>query len=911
MTKPGACLVKPPGGSDRGMPPWHTHAARLRRALPLAALGLCLSCVFWLGRQPSTLHPSHIHAWNTAKVMALAENLEFARGLQFTQRNRDADGSIRYDMYNRFPIGGPALVKLAIWPFEGDMSAQLAAARALMLAFFCGSALLAYSALFRLVGSRPIALAATLLAFASYYMLAYNDIVTNEVGMDVFALLLVFHAMVMFRGRATRRGEPAGDALALRKSAVTGLSKRRFGWLLATICVALLLGWHVFALLAAFVMVGLAGEARAAWQRPAPAASRRRLVPRLGAVALATLRSRITLLAVFSVLFGASVLGCNLAVEHAHMAGPGQERGADNMGAGARAPLPTWQSILRRTGLGDGLGGFLRPVGWDPQAQGRARQPSFLKWQFHRIGVMVVPVAAAGIGGLALADEVDWKYAETPPLTGLGIAATAVCFAGLFLRGRPPERSGARDGGLLAVLALSGFCWTIPMHKNTVWITHDFEACMYIGLALVLFTLLGVGLRQIWRAATGAAVPGVLAVAGAAFAALVFAVSSHRMAQDATRSAEAAQPTVLAEFETIRTLARGKDVLVAATWFELGSRPVSAYGGVSEGMLAPASTWWYLAGTVLHYGLNLTKAARVEASGGVDFVLSFERVDAPLLTPAHRFAFLYDAGGVADAIAAARRRSHDAIAAHEPLVRGPLDLHLLPVVPHTRASATRGGRGGDLALAYLKHPCRPEDLHGVFFLEVTPANVADLPPLLRRTGREFVRFKPGDYFGLFEDKCLFRKPLPSYPVRSIRTGRLTWGDRSGWEVRARIDLHNLRRARDATDVAVPAARGAFDVHLRDGTLTYVRFPCARGDIMDRFFLHITPARPRLGRSAADPVGFANLDFDFNEHGARFNGSCVATRSLPDHEIARVSTGQFDSSGEVRWRVTLGTGSGLK
>ena len=905
MTKPSACLVKPPGGSDRGMPPWHTRAAHLRRALPLATLGLCLSCVFWFGPQPGTLNPSHVHAWNTAKVMALAENLEFASGLQFTQRNRDADGSIRYDMYNRFPIGGPALVKLAIWPFEGDLSAQLAAARTLMLAFFCGSALLAYAALFRLVGSRPIALAATLLAFASYYMLAYNDVVTNEVGMDVFALLLVFHAMVLFRGRAAAgRDGKAGTGAAL--------SKRRFVWLLGTVCVALLLGWHVFALLAAFVTVGLAGEACMAWRRPAPAVSRRRLVPRLGAVALAMLRSRITLLAVFSVLFGASVLGCNLAVEYAHLAGPKQERGAQDMDKGAvRAPLPTWQSILRRTGLGDGLEGLLRPVDWDPEAQGRARQPSFLKWQFHRIGVMVVPVAAAGIGGLALADEVDWKFAETPPLTGLGIAATAVCFAGLFLRGRPPERSGAPGRGLLAVLALSGFCWTIPMHRNTVWITHDFEACMYIGLALVLFTLLGVGVRQVWRAATGTAVPGVLAVAGAALAALVFTVSSYRTAEDATRRADAAQPAVLAEFETIRTLARGKDVLVAATWFELGSGANPAHGGVSAGMLAPASTWWYLAGTVLHYGLNLTKAARVEASGGIDFVLTFERVDAPLLTPAHRFAFLYDAGGVADAIAAARRRSHDAIAAHEPLVRGPLDLHLLPVVPHARSSATRGGRGGDLALAYLKRPCRPEDLHGVFFLEVTPANVTDLPPLLRRTGREFVRFKPGDYFGLFEDKCLFRKPLPPYPVRSIRTGRLIWGDRPGWEVRARIDLHNLRRARDAADVAVPAGRGAFDVHLRDGTLTYVRVPCARGDIVDRFFLHITPARPMLGRSAADPVGFANLDFDFNEHGARFNGECVLTRTLPDYEVARVSTGQFDSSGEVRWRVTLGTGSGLK
>ena len=894
MTEPGASSIKPLGGSGRAVPPRHTRAARLRRALPLATLGLSLSCVFWFGGATAHLYGNHIHAWNTARWMALAENLEFASGLQFTQRNRDADGSIRYDMYNRFPIGGTALVKLVIWPFQGDMSAQLAAARMLMLAFFCGSALLAYSALFRLVGSRPIALAATLLAFASYYMLAYNDVVNNEVGMDVFALLLVFHAMVLFRGSAAAgRAGKAGTGVAL--------SKRRFAWLLATVCVALLLGWHVFGLLAAFAMVGLAGEARAAWRRHAPAASRRRLVPRLGVVALAMLRSRVTLLAVFSVLFGASALGCNLAVEHAHMAGPAGPtlEDAEDTGVGSVYALPAWQAVLRRTGLGDGLEGLLPPVGWDP----------FWKWQFHRVGVMVVPVAATGIGGLALANEWDWKHAETPPLTGLGIGATAVCFAGLFLRGRRPERCAGR--GLLAVLALSGFCWSIPMHRNTVWATHDFEACMYIGMALVFFALLGVGVRHVWRAATGAPVPGVAAVAGASVAALIFAGSSYRMAQDAAWRPDAAQPAVLSEFETIRALARGKDVLVAATRFELGARPTPADGGVAAGMLAPQSTWWYLASAVLHYAPALTDAARVEARGGIDFVLTFERVDAPLLTPAHRFAFLYDAGGVADAIADARRRSHDAIAAREPLARGAFDLHLLPVAPHARASATRGARGGDLALAYLKRPCRPEDLHGIFFLEVTPVHVADLPPLLRRAGRHFVRFKPGDYFGLFEDTCLFRKPLPPYPVRSIRTGRLVWGDRPGWEVEVRIDLHNLRRDRDVVGGPAPAGRGVFDVHLRGRTLTYVRASCAAGaDTADRFFLHVTPARP--GRCCATGRrGFANLDFDFHEHGARFNGDCVATRTLPDYEIARVATGQFDSSGTIRWQVTFGTGSGFR
>ena len=427
---------------------------------------------------------------------------------------------------------------------------------------------------------------------------------------------------------------------------------------------------------------------------------------------------------------------------------------------------------------------------------------------------------------------------------------------------------------------------------------------MYIGMSLVLFTLFGAGVRRLWRAAMGAVAPGGAGVAGAVLAALVFVGSNHRMAQDATGRADAAQLGVLAEFEAIHALVRGKDVLVAATWSELGGDRGQAFGGVRAVMKSIPSTWWYLAGAVLHYAQDWTKAARLEAGGGIDLVLTFERIDAPVYTPAHRFAFLYHAGGVAEAIAANRRRAYGAIAARTPLAHSGFELHLLPLAPHARASATRGFRDGDWALAYLKQPCRPEDLRGRFFLEVTPANTADLPPLLRGAGRDLVLFKPSDHFGLFEDKCLFRAPLPPYPVRSIKTGRYAAAGLPGWEVRARIDLHTLRRDRDAVRGAVPAARGVFDVHLRDRTLIYTRAPCAGADSLDRFLLHVTPARPEALSPRRRPIGFANLDFGFTEHGARFHGDCVATRALPDYEIARISTGQIDARGEITWRVAL-------
>ena len=165
----------------------------------------------------------------------MAEHFSFSEGVVYFQKTRRADDTIRLSLYNRFPIANVALLKLATAPFAGDLSAQLIAARALWLAFWCGAAVLLYLAIARLIGSRAIALSATLLAFSSQTMLDYNDMVGHESSADLFAVLLVFHGMVLFSEAPTRR----------------------FPQLLIKTCVALLLGWHVYALLLPFVTFGL------------------------------------------------------------------------------------------------------------------------------------------------------------------------------------------------------------------------------------------------------------------------------------------------------------------------------------------------------------------------------------------------------------------------------------------------------------------------------------------------------------------------------------------------------------------------------------------------------------------------------------------------------------------------------
>ena len=93
-----------------------------------------------------------------------------------------------------------------------------------------------------------MALAATLLAFASFYSLHYADMVSTEIT-SLFGLWLTAYGLVRF----------AHDGRLRPLLAKTGL--------------ALLLGWHVMGLLLPFVVLGLAQDIRRASQsalRPPP-----------------------------------------------------------------------------------------------------------------------------------------------------------------------------------------------------------------------------------------------------------------------------------------------------------------------------------------------------------------------------------------------------------------------------------------------------------------------------------------------------------------------------------------------------------------------------------------------------------------------------------------------------------------
>ncbi len=661
-----------------------------RLTLPL--LLLALSMLFLCNIDKGYLYRSGKHAGQTAKNLVIAENLSPDHNFRLFQKAPPGPGGApMYQMYSRFPVGGYALIKLAILPFGNDLSASILAARMLMLLLFSAAALLAFHALARITSRRWIALAATLAAFSSWYMLFYGDAVSVEYSVDLFAVMLAFHGMVVF------------------------VQEGRFRQLLAKTCVALLLGWHVYAFLLPFLILGLAGEATRA-RKDGTA-----VWPRVCSAAVAVLRSRYMALGVFAVLFGAAVLGFNFANEYAALGGetPVTE-------------LPSVQSMLLRTGLDRDFDTPFDRVGW----------LRFFRQQFLRVCVASVPSVLKD-WGVDLLESFPSVRLSAPSLSGpalsvyillllmVVVASTAVvCLARRLL--------ARRHRMLLATLALSGFFWALPIRHNTGDPSHAHEALYYVGVPLVLYSLLLLWVHKRW---------GHRPVAGLAVAALLaFVVSTFQMERRFRLDARAAeiQQTGAAEFGTIRETTRGKVVLF----------PGSVEPGEWSMQVAQTHYLWdpgrryYLAGSVWTRSRDVEVAARA-----ADFIVSPDRVESDaLLTPGNQLVFLYDSAGIDDLLEF-YRAAYQRVVSGEPAARSYFDVYLR-----------------DDALVHVREPCVEEDMRGGIFVNMIPEDRKDLPG----GHGSFIRGPM-----LFEGKCIVAFPLPDYPISGIRTGQAI---RGGWVV---------------------------------------------------------------------------------------------------------------------------------
>ena len=614
-------------------------AALRTQTLPLWLLLLALATVFLFDYDRNHLYRSYPHSWDANKNLAIAENLSSAHSFRlFVRRHLRVDGSPAYDLYGRFPIGGHLLIKLAIVPFD-DLAAKITAARLLMLLLFSTAAVLAYHATAGLTGSRWIALTATLLAFSSHYLLYYSDLINTEFMMDLCGVLLVFQGMVAF------------------------VREERLWQLVGKTCGALLVGWHVYALLLPFIGLGVGRELLRGLRAGAgrPALNR---VGLLGSLSTGLVYSwRYVVLGVVALGFGSLVLSFNFANEYTALGGEI-----------TLTDLPSVQSMLSR-------------VGWEPNIRpdvaGLLAWRRFLGNQFYGIGVMALSYASA-VDNDRLIHNVrrgsNW-------IGALGILVTGACLAGVCL---------FRHRLLAATLVLSGFCWVVPIRYSAGF--NESEKVFFVGIPLVFFSLILLTVRHFW---------GRRLLVGLAIGAVgIFGVASFQMSRVAySAQRTTVHQTVMADFDAIRLIVRGQRVFVAFSRKE--------FAPLADSRLALD---FYLSGsTVAAPNINgLRTFSRPLFSGDVerrlehvDLVLSQEGYGGVVpLTPGNRQVFLYAATDVREHL----MREYQTTVAGVPVVQNRFDLYL---------ASNR--------LTYVKSPCAPADVQGRFLVRVVPADAKAVP----------------------------------------------------------------------------------------------------------------------------------------------------------------------------------------
>ena len=802
------------------------RAAEWRGWLPPLALALFMfAALLALGGDRVYLYrESGIHNFNTAKTLAIAENLSPEHNFRLAFRVwRDEGGGFRYGLYSPFPIVGYALVKAATLPFGDDLAAKMLAARVLMLLMFCGAAALAFLATSRITGSRWIALAAVLLAFSGLYAVYYADGVFNESVMDAFGAALAFHGMAVF------------------------VQEGRFRQLLVKTCAALLLGWHVYALLLPFIALGLGGAA-IALARSASESSEKAKAARAAIISLA--RSRYAALTAVSILLGSTLLALNFANEYTARDG------------WTLSDLPTFDSLMRRIGQTDDYKIF-DDLDWD----------NFLRRQFYRAGVASTPYAVARAVGR---DFPIYEPVDTPPAPAvLGLAATVGALAGLALVRRQRRF-------LMATMVLFPFCWAIPMRFNTYAWFHTHEAVHYVWLALGLFALALVGARRL----LGARLGGALAIAAAAIAAPIFAASvfyAGLIARDANEAA--LKKAELADFSAIMESARRKSVQVVGN--------ARAWSG---------DTWYwdywmnyYLAGSYPRPARNCALAQ------DADFAVAPYRDDGlDLLTPENRVAFLYAAPPAPELCRAERRR----LESSQPAARAVFDVYLQDDAIGSVSYLKAPCEPSDYAAPFFAHvyPANLDSLpeayrRGEFHPTRTPVKFEDYG----------VAFDGACLMTLY----LPMYPTAAIRTgQAAPDGEAIWDvlitpPPSAAALEYYESAYQARRSSGE-----PAARAEFDMYL-DGdrdTLSYLKEPCGADDARGRFFLSVHPADARDLPEDRRAHGHESLNFDFAPpHGVIFDGKCMATRRLPDYDIERIETGQWIPGGERLWGAEIAVG----
>ena len=872
-----------------------------REALASALLLLALASVFVFGHDRSQSYRANTHG-TTLPTLTLAANLSAEhRFLLFEQQKRGPGGETQFVTYARFPIGSYALVGLAILPFGDDFPRAFRAARLAMLACFAAAAALAWLALARLIGDRRIALAATLLAFSSYYLLYYNDMVSAETSTNVLGVMLVFHGMAVFA------------------------QEGRFRQLLAKTAVAIFLGWHVAGLIAPFVLIGLGGELLRA----------RRGGSGVRAALAAAARSRHVVYGAISVLLCALALGFNLGNEYLALGGgtPPHE-------------LPTFHSLLGRSGA-DAAHGDVSGMDWW----------TFLRGGLGGVGGMAIPFAAADLLGLDLAQRQVWP--PDPWLAVPGAAALAACAAGLRFLPQRALFAALLAAGWVWALMFRGNIWHEWETMFHLGVPLVFWTLALLGLRRLSGRNEG---RALPAAALAAA--AVFVLSAAAMGRLGHGAEAAAFQSEATADFRAMRPfatgrTVLFDPVTragaptlkhVRYWLHGSYLepdevgsereWAAASRYDFVVLPVDLGGSLTPHnrrfhLYRPAAldaAWDALAAREpaarSEFEVRLdgraiawTRDECAEEDVWPPLFVHAVPLDANDLAPDRRAAgfeaaayFLPNHGARFGGRCAARAALPDYPLAGLRTGQRAEGLPALweaslPVEDASFPRGVSGWRGTAEAarpalssafavsiegrtLHYLREGCAEADTAARFFVHAVAADARDLPEARRPYGSERLTFSFAERGMRYGGACLAAFELPDYAILGVRTGQ--YGDAGEvWSGAFPLDPEAWRARYEAAAALEPSLRSAFDVRAEGRTLHYTREQCAEADTAARFFLHVTPLDANDLPEERREAGFANLDFAFGDRGLRHEGRCLASVPLPGYPIARLATGQFE------------------
>ena len=228
------------------------------------------------------------------------------------------------------------------------------------------------------------------------------------------------------------------------------------------------------------------------------------------------------------------------------------------------------------------------------------------------------------------------------------------------------------------------------------------------------------------------------------------------------------------------------------------------------------------------------------------------------------------------------RQLRDSLQTATPAARGEFDLYI---------------RGQ--TLYYHKEPCTAADTTGWFDVDITPVSVSDLPAAHRSAGIDHRDFEFPQRGAVFDGQCLAAVELPDYPIADIALSRFVAGDYL-WQTDLDLKPAYYRAAYRSLIAGEPALNAVFAVYLQSNTLHYYKEPCAPADAEPRFFLHLIPIDPADLPDERRQYGVDNMDFDFSERGAVFDGKCLTSIPLPDYPFTEIRTGQFILGGNRLW-----------